>query len=65
MKDDRWKEIPELIVIEDMKTEDIEEVAQLEKEIFSIPWSSQGFLSSLRQPDTLYLTVRAGGRLVG
>ena len=53
------------LVIEEMTPEDIPEVAELERQVFSAPWSEAGFLSSLRSPDTLYLVVRQEGRLVG
>ena len=51
--------------IAEMKQEDIPAVAALEREIFSMPWSENGFLSALSSSDTLYLTVRADGRVIG
>lgn len=51
--------------IQEMRPEDACEAAVLDAQIFSMPWSEYGFLSSLLSEDTLYLTVRAGGRLIG
>lgn len=51
--------------IEKMQPEDIKEVAQIENRIFTLPWSEQGFLSSLQSEDTLYLVVRKEGRVAG
>lgn len=51
--------------IEEMKAEDIGEVAAIERQIFSMPWSEQGFLSSLQSEDTLYLVVRKENRVIG
>jgi ribosomal-protein-alanine N-acetyltransferase len=51
--------------IMEMTPEDVAEVAALEAQIFSMPWTSQGFLDVLRLPDSLYLTVRLAGRLIG
>lgn len=51
--------------IKRMTPQDAAEVAELEKKIFSLPWSEEGFLSSLKQPDTLYLVVREDEKLVG
>lgn len=51
--------------IEEMKAEDIGEVAAIERQIFSMPWSEQGFLSSLQSEDTLYLVVRKENRIIG
>lgn len=48
-----------------MEPQDAAEAAELERRIFTMPWSEQGFLSSLRSPDTLYLAVRRDGALVG
>lgn len=50
--------------ISEMKPEDAAEVAVLEKEIFTMPWSEKGFLSSLQSQDTLYLVVRENGRII-
>lgn len=50
--------------IQEMQPEDVREVAALEGQIFSMPWSEAGFLSSLQSEDTLYLTVRKCGQLV-
>jgi ribosomal-protein-alanine N-acetyltransferase len=51
--------------ITEMTEQDVAEAAQLEQEIFSMPWTSQGFLDSLQLADTLYLTARENGRLIG
>lgn len=51
--------------IQEMRVEDIGEVAALEGQFFSMPWSEQGFLSFLRSKDTLYLTVRSSKELIG
>lgn len=55
----------DLVQIEKMQPEELGEVAELERQIFSEPWSQQGFLDSLKSSDTLYLTARADGRIVG
>lgn len=44
---------------------DVPEAAALERQIFSMPWSENGFLASLRSPDTLYLAARLDGKLIG
>lgn len=51
-------------VISEMTPEDVGEVARLEREIFSLPWSEEGFLSSLRSKDTLYLKVTLEDRVI-
>lgn len=53
------------IEISEMQPQDVREVALLEKEIFSMPWSENGFLTSLQSEDTLYLVVRKKHELIG
>jgi ribosomal-protein-alanine N-acetyltransferase len=53
------------IEITAMMPQDLAEVAALERSIFSMPWSENGFLSSLQSKDTLYLVVRETGKLIG
>lgn len=51
--------------ISEMTFHDVPEVAELERQIFTMPWSERGFMSSLQSQDTLYLVVRESGRLLG
>ncbi len=53
------------LAIKEMTPEDVPEVAALERQVFSAPWSENGFLDSLRSQDTLYLTVWQEDKLVG
>ncbi len=53
------------IELSEMTAQDVSEVASLERQIFTAPWSENGFLSSLRSQDTLYLIARGEGRLLG
>lgn len=54
-----------MLEINEMKPEDLEEVAALEKEIFSMPWSRKGFADALKQEAALYLVARRNGQLAG
>lgn len=47
-----------------MELQDIPAVAQIEKQLFSQPWSKQAFQESLRE-DTLFLTAWFGAELAG
>lgn len=53
------------MTISEMRAQDVLEVAGLERQIFSMPWSEKSFLDSLALPDTLYLVVRDAGEIVG
>lgn len=51
--------------IRTMRPEDLSDVAELEKKIFSKPWSEQGFADSLGQGQTCYLVACVDGKIAG
>ncbi len=51
--------------ISPMKEEDLDWVLEIEQHTFSEPWSREGFLSSLKSPDTIYLAAFWQGRGAG
>lgn len=44
---------------------DLDQVARIERDIFSEPWSRDGFAASLADPNTLYLVAEADGAVAG
>ena len=40
-----------------MSEGDIKQVAVIEKEIFSLPWSEKSFLDSLKNENTVYIVA--------
>lgn len=48
-----------------MKQEDIEEVCEIEKSIFSMPWKKKDFLDSIQKQTNLYLIAEVEGNIVG
>lgn len=54
-----------MTVIRRMRESDLEQVCTLEKEVFSLPWSYQSFLESMRNPDNIYLVAEEKGQLTG
>ncbi len=59
------RERNEAIEIRRMRDEDIEAVAALEEETFSMPWSADSFREMVRHPDAIYLVAIDRGRLCG
>ena len=53
------------IEIREMQREDLSEVARIEKENFTLPWSQQGFLDSMGQENTCYLVACINEKIVG
>ena len=54
-----------MIAVRTMRQQDVEEVAALEREIFSQPWSAAGFLDALKLDNTVFLAAEEHGRIVG
>lgn len=53
-------------LIRNMQPEDIPSVASLEREIFSEPWSENGFADALAQNSNIFLTAgRSDGVIIG
>ena len=47
-----------------METQDIPAIAQIERQLFSRPWSGQSFLEAMQQ-DTLFIAAVYGNEIVG
>ncbi|MEG1848795.1 MAG: ribosomal protein S18-alanine N-acetyltransferase [Lachnospiraceae bacterium] len=54
-----------MIVIRDMKCEDVARVAQIEEETFSMPWCQNAFLEMLANEHAHYLVAEEDGLIVG
>lgn len=54
-----------MTIIRNMKPEDVPQVAELESQTFSQPWSAKGFLDSLKLSNTIFLVACDGQEIVG
>lgn len=54
-----------MIRVREMQTKDAEAVAELEKQIFSQPWTRQGFLDSLKLGNTVFLVAEENEKILG
>lgn len=52
------------VVVTRMEKEDIEQVAEIEKQVFSMPWSKQGFSDALDQ-DTIFVVAKCQQKVLG
>lgn len=52
-------------VIKPMTLEDTEEIAEIEKQCFSTPWSRQGLISELGNESSVFLTAEKDGEVAG
>ena len=48
-----------------MCEKDLEQVSEIEKEVFSIPWSLEAFQNSLLLKHTIYLVAAEGDKVLG
>ena len=53
------------MIIRKMTKQDCKVTAELEKEIFSQPWSEQGFLDAIEREQNLFLVAEEAGELSG
>lgn len=53
------------MVIRRMTEADTREIAELEADIFSMPWSRQGFVDTLAMPNVIFLAAYEGEELAG
>lgn len=53
------------LLVRPMETEDVSRVAELEREIFSMPWSEKAFLEEVERQDRLFAVVYQGEQLAG
>ncbi len=54
-----------MLEIREMLLSDLDRVAEIEKEIFSVPWTKKGFADSMSQEYTKYLVALEDGEIAG
>lgn len=54
-----------MLQIDDMRTEDLEQVSRLEASCFSMPWSKKSFEEVMGKSDAVYVTAREEEKVVG
>ncbi|MBR1390173.1 MAG: ribosomal protein S18-alanine N-acetyltransferase [Lachnospiraceae bacterium] len=53
------------MVIDTMTLQDVEQVAEIEKSVFSTPWSAQAFADTLTMEGVIFLVAREGKKVLG
>ena len=49
----------------EMLVEDLEQVVEIEQNLFSVPWTKEGFLTYLMKKDTMFFVVEEKERILG
>lgn len=53
------------MTIESMTVDDIAQVAEIERQIFSIPWSEKAFRDSMESDNTIYIVAKENYNVAG
>lgn len=53
------------MTIESMTVDDISQVAEIERQIFSIPWSEKAFRNSMESDNTIYIVAKENNNVAG
>lgn len=53
------------MTIEPMTADDISQVAEIERQIFSIPWSEKAFKDSMESDNTIYIVAKEDNNVTG
>ncbi len=54
-----------MITVRNMQMKDVWPVSRIEQEIFSKPWSYQGFVDALNLGSTIFLVAEEEGKIIG
>lgn len=52
-------------IVRRMRTEDLAQVTEIEKRIFSVPWSYESFQKAMETEENLYFTAELDGKVAG
>lgn len=53
------------MILREMTVEDLEQVMEIEEELFSVPWTKEGFFTFLTRKEALFLVVEEKGQILG
>lgn len=53
------------MVVREMLVEDLDQVMEIERDLFSVPWTKEGFFSFLLRDNSMFLVVEEKGEILG
>ena len=53
------------MILREMLVDDLDQVMEIEEELFSVPWTKEGFLTFLMKENAMFLVVEEKGRTRG
>ena len=53
------------MILREMMIDDLEQVMEIEEELFSVPWTREGFFTFLTRDDSMFLVVEEKEKILG
>ena len=53
------------MILREMLVEDLDQVMEIEKDLFSVPWTKEGFLTFVLKDNAMFLVVEDKGEIIG
>jgi ribosomal-protein-alanine N-acetyltransferase len=53
------------MILREMLVEDLDQVMELERDLFHVPWTREGFFTFLTRNDAMFLVVEEKGQILG
>nr|WP_297884986.1 ribosomal protein S18-alanine N-acetyltransferase [uncultured Blautia sp.] len=53
------------MIFREMLVEDLDQVMEIEEDLFSVPWTREGFLTYLMKKDTMFFVVEEKEKILG
>lgn len=53
------------MILREMSVDDLDQVMEIEQDLFHVPWSREGYFTFLTRKDTMFLVVEEKGQILG
>lgn len=53
------------MILREMSVDDLDQVMEIEQNLFHVPWSREGYFTFLTRKDTMFLVVEEKGQILG
>ena len=53
------------MILREMEIDDLEQVMEIERDLFSVPWTKEGFFTFLTRKNSMFLVVEEKGEILG
>lgn len=53
------------MILREMSVDDLDQVMEIEQDLFHVPWTREGYFTFLTRKDTMFLVVEEKGQILG